>query len=428
MIDINFLLKNPDLVKENCKKRGVSVDIEKIIKIKKYLNRLIKERDTLRNILNKGSNEKITKGEIQKLKEVKNKIKKYEKRIKILTEALNGLIKKIPNIVFDDVPIGENENDNIILKEIGKKPEFDFKPKNHIELGEKLDIIDSKRASKVSGSRFGYLKKEAAILEIALIKFTFDNLINKNIINEIIKENNLNVPSKEFIPIIPPVLIKPEIMQCLGYIDSGDIEVFKIIEDNLVLVGTAEHSVVPIFKDEILDVKSLPLRFLAFSSCFRREAGSYGKDVKGIFRVHQFDKIEMVSFCKKEDSRKEHRFILSVQEYLMRKLELPYRVVKICTGDMAHPNAEQFDIETWIPSQNKYRETHSTSNTTDFQSRRLNIKYKTGNKNEFVHIINGTALAIGRIIISIIENYQTKEGWVKIPKELIKYTGFDIIK
>jgi seryl-tRNA synthetase len=235
------------------------------------------------------------------------------------------------------------------------------------------------------------------------------------------------VKVKEFIPIIPPVMIKPEIMQGLGYIDSGDIEVFKIPEDNLVLVGTAEHSIVPIFKDEILDEKDLPIRFLGFSTCFRREAGSYGKDVRGILRVHQFDKIEMVSFTKKEDSRKEHRFILSVEEYLMRKLDLPYRVVRICTGDMAPPNAEQFDIETWIPSENRYRETHSTSNTTDFQARRLNIKIRRKNRTEFAHIINGTAFAIGRIIIAIIENYQTKDGKVRIPKELIKYIGFDII-
>lgn len=435
MIDPKFLLKNLEIVKENCKKRNVDIDLDKIVMIKKEINKLTKERDELKHLLNLGSKKRPTEAEIKKLKEVKEKIKNIEEKLDSLKKEFDSLIRKIPNIVFDDVPVGKDENDNVVLKEVGEITKFDlpagrqdFKPKDHLTIGEKLDIIDVKRASKISGSRFGYLKGKGALLEIALLKFVFDNLTDKNVIEKIIKENNLDVKAKEFIPIIPPVMIKPEIMQGLGYIDSGDIEVFKIPEDNLVLVGTAEHSIVPIFKDEILDEKDLPIRFLGFSTCFRREAGSYGKDVRGILRVHQFDKMEMVSFTKKEDSRKEHRFILAIEEYLMKKLNLPYRVMRICTGDMAHPNAEQFDIETWIPSENKYRETHSTSNTTDFQARRLNIKIKRKNGTEFAHIINGTAFAIGRIIIAIIENYQTKEGFVRIPKELIKYTGFDIIK
>jgi seryl-tRNA synthetase len=435
MIDPKFLLKNLEIVKENCKKRNVDIDLDKIVMIKKEINKLTKERDELKHLLNLGSKKRPTEAEIKKLKEVKEKIKNIEEKLDSLKKEFDSLIRKIPNLVFDDVPVGKDENDNVVLKEVGEKTKFDlpagrqdFKPKDHLTIGEKLDIIDVKRASKISGSRFGYLKGKGALLEIALLKFVFDNLTDKNVIEKIIKENNLDVKVKEFIPIIPPVMIKPEIMQGLGYIDSGDIEVFKIPEDNLVLVGTAEHSIVPIFKDEILDEKDLPIRFLGFSTCFRREAGSYGKDVRGILRVHQFDKMEMVSFTKKEDSRKEHRFILAIEEYLMKKLNLPYRVMRICTGDMAHPNAEQFDIETWIPSENKYRETHSTSNTTDFQARRLNIKIKRKNGTEFAHIINGTAFAIGRIIIAIIENYQTKEGFVRIPKELIKYTGFDIIK
>jgi seryl-tRNA synthetase len=427
MIDPKLLLKNPEIVKENCKKRNVNIDIEKIVMIKKEINKLIKERDELKHLLNLGSKKRPTGEEIKKLKDIKEKIKGLEWKIDSLKKEFDSLIRKIPNIVFDDVPVGKDENDNVVLKEVGEITRFEFEPKDHLTIGEKLDIIDVKRASKISGSRFGYLKNKGALLEIAILKFVFDNLTDKKIIEKIIKENDLDVKVKEFIPIIPPVMIKPEIMQGLGYIDSGDIEVFKIPEDNLVLVGTAEHSIVPIFKDEILDEKDLPIRFLGFSTCFRREAGSYGKDVRGILRVHQFDKIEMVSFTKKEDSRKEHRFILSVEEYLMRKLDLPYRVVRICTGDMAPPNAEQFDIETWIPSENRYRETHSTSNTTDFQARRLNIKIRRKNRTEFAHIINGTAFAIGRIIIAIIENYQTKDGKVRIPKELIKYIGFDII-
>ncbi|MGC8981783.1 MAG: serine--tRNA ligase [Minisyncoccia bacterium] len=428
MIDPRLLLKNLDIIKENCKKRNVDIDLEKLVNIKKEANELIKERDRLRHILNLESKGKPEKEKLKELKEIKERIKNLEDRIEKLNNEFDTLIRKIPNIVFDDVPVGKNENDNVVIREVGEKPKFDFEPKDHLTIGEKLDIIDVKRASKISGSRFGYLKNEGALLEIALIKFVFDNLTDKNIIEKIIKENNLKVKIKEFIPVIPPVMIKPEIMQNLGYVDSGDIEFFKITEDNLVLVGTAEHSIVSMFKDEILNEKDLPLRFLGFSTCFRREAGSYGKDVRGILRVHQFDKIEMVSFTKKEESREEHRFILAAEEYLVKKLNLPYRVVRICTGDMAHPNAEQFDIETWMPSENRYRETHSTSNTTDFQARRLNIRVKRKNGIEFVHIINGTAIAIGRTIISIIENFQTKNGEVKIPEELIKYLGFEIIR
>jgi seryl-tRNA synthetase len=397
------------------------------LKKKKKQNALIKQRDELKHKLNVKSKEKPDPTTIKELKKIKEEIKKLDEEISNLEKEIFEIVRKIPNPPLENVPVGKDENDNVIIKEVGEKTTFNFEFKDYLTLAEELDIIDVKRASKISGSRFGYLKGKAALLEFALVKFVFDELTNIETIEKIIKENKLNIKVKEFIPIVPPVMIRPEIMWGLGYIDDGDIEVFKIPEDNLVLVGTAEHSLVPYYKDEVLLEKDLPIRFLGFSTCFRREAGSYGKDVRGILRVHQFDKLEMVSFSLPEKSVEEHRFLLAIEEYLMQKLKIPYRVLHICTGDLGHPTAEKFDIEAWIPSENRYRETHSCSNTTDFQARRLNIKFKRKNKLEYVHILNGTSFAIGRTIIAIIENYQTKEGRIKVPEALVKYTDFDII-
>jgi len=427
MIDLKQLLKNPEFFKEACRKKNVNVDIDLLVKKKKKQNTLIKQRDELKHKLNIKSKEKPDSATIKELKKIKEEIKKLDEEISNLEKEIFEIARKIPNPPLENVPVGKDENDNVVLREVGEKNKFNFEFKDYLTLAEELDIIDVKRASKISGSRFGYLKGKAALLEFALVKFVFDELTNFETIEKIIKESKLNVKAKEFIPIVPPVMIRPEIMWGLGYIDDGDIEVFKIPKDNLVLVGTAEHSLVPYYKDEVLLEKDLPIRFLGFSTCFRREAGSYGKDVRGILRVHQFDKLEMVSFSLPEKSVEEHRFLLAIEEYLMQKLKIPYRVLHICTGDLGHPTAEKFDIEAWIPSENRYRETHSCSNTTDFQARRLNIKFKRKNKLEYVHILNGTAFAIGRTIIAIIENYQTKEGRIKVPEPLVKYTGFDII-
>ena len=331
MIDLKKLLKNPEYFKEACKKKNVEVDIDLLIEKKKKQNEIIKLRDELKHQLNIKSKTKPDPKEIEKLKEIKEKIKKLDEEIEKLEKEIFDIARKIPNPPFDWVPVGKNEEENVVIKEVGEKTKFDFEFQDYLTLAEKLDIIDVKRASKISGSRFGYLKGRAAILEFAIVKFVFDELTNIETIEKIIKENNLDLKIKEFMPIVPPVMIKPDIMWGLGYVDDGDIEVFKIPEDNLVLVGTAEHSIAPYFKDEILLEKDLPIRFIGFSTCFRREAGSYGKDVRGILRVHQFDKLEMVSFSLPEKSVEEHKFLLAIEEYLMQKLKIPYRVVHICT-------------------------------------------------------------------------------------------------
>jgi len=280
-------------------------------------------------------------------------------------------------------------------------------------LGESLDLIDVKRAAKTSGSRFGFLKGKLVLMEFALVNLVFDKLIKKG-----------------FTPIIPPVMLKPEIAEGMGFLEQkDDEEAYYLPKDDLYLAGTSEQSLGGMHAGDIFEVKELPKRYVGFSTCFRREAGSYGKDTKGILRVHQFDKLEMFSFSKPEESEKEHQFLLKMEENLMRKLGLHYQVIHICSGDLGLPAATKYDIETWIPSQKIYRETHSVSNCTDFQSKRLNIRYRAKNNElKFVHTLNGTAFAIGRILIAIIENYQQKDGTIKIPKALHKYLNFKIIK
>jgi len=325
-------------------------------------------------------------------------------------KEFNELFVKIPNPPLGDVPIGKDESENKVIKGIGKKPKI-VQAKDYLELAEKLDIIDVKSAAKTSGSRFGFIKNKGALLEIGLIQLAFETLVKEG-----------------FIPIIPPTMLKPEMMKAMGYVERGGDEIYFLEKDNLYLVGTAEQMIGPMHANDVFEAKDLPKRYVAFSSCFRREAGSYGKDTKGILRVHQFDKVEMFSFTKPEESVKEHKFLLSMEEKLMQLLKVPYRVMQICTGDLGDPAAAKYDIEAWMPGQNEYRETHSTSNCTDFQARRLNIKYKTKNGLGLVHTLNGTAVAIGRTLIAIIENYQQKDGTINVPTVLQKYIKIKKIK
>ncbi|MDA2936304.1 serine--tRNA ligase [Patescibacteria group bacterium AH-259-L05] len=418
MLDIKLIRKNPEKIKKACKDKQVNVDIDTLLDLDLKRRELIQELESLKAEHNKvskqiaGLSEKDKKEAILKSQKLVDRIDSLGTELKSISKEFKAFLLSVPNIPLDNVPVGNNESDNQVLKKWGKVPHFSFKPKDHIELGKILDVIDTERASKVSGSRFGYIKNEAALLEFALVRFVFDTLAKLN-----------------FIPIVPPSMIRSQAMQAMGYLERGADEVYKVEKDDLYLIGTSEQSIGPMHMDEVLKQEELPKRYVAFSSCFRREAGSYGKDVKGILRSHQFDKIEMFSFCLPEESQKEHELFLSLEEELVRSLKIPYSVVEMCTGDLGDPTAATYDIECWIPSQNKYRETHSTSNCTDFQARRLNVRYRNeSGKLEFVHTLNGTAFAIGRILIAILENYQQKDGSVKVPKVLQKYSGVKIIK
>ena len=414
MIDIDLLRKNPETFVRGSKNKNINIDIDEVLKLDKRWRDVLRETEDMRakqNFFGEGvSSEKseARKREmIEELKNIKDQIKTKEIEESILKEKLDKMIRQIPNPPFDGVIIGKDENDNKVLREIGLKPFFNFKFKNYIEIGEELDLIDTERAAKVSGTRFGYLKGGAAVLEFALIQYAFDILMKEG-----------------FVPIVPPVLVKPEAIQAMGYVERGGDEIYFLEKDNIYLVGTSEQSIGPMHKDEIFEEKELPKRYVAFSSCFRREAGSHGKDTRGILRVHQFDKLEMFCITTPEKSKEEHQFLLSLEERLMQGLKIPYRVLDICSGDLGDPAAAKYDIEAWIPSQDTYRETHSSSNTTDFQSRRLNIRYRPKGQEKgtrFVHMLNGTAFAIGRMIIAILENYQQADGSIVIPEVLQKY-------
>jgi len=405
MIDQNLIRSNPDKVKELIARKNFKPQIiDKFLDIDNQWRQIVSELDN-----NRALQKELSAGrKIEDSKILKEKIKKLEEKERELEKQKNELLQDIPNLPFEDALVGKDERDNKTIKEVGKKPEFDFQFKDYLEIAEKLDLIDVKKAAEISGSRFGYLKNEAVLLEFALIDLAFKTLIKEN-----------------FSPIIPPVMIKPEVYIGMGRLsESQKEERYYLPKDNLYLVGSAEHTLGPLELNEVMAEEELPKRLVGFSSCFRREAGSYGKDTKGILRVHQFDKVEMFSFTRPQDSEAELQFLVSLQEKLISSLGLPYRVVEICTGDMGFTDARQFDIETWIPSQNTYRETNSASNTTDFQARGINARYKPKNgKPQFVHMLNATAFAIGRIIIAIIENYQQKDGSILIPKVLQNYMG-----
>jgi seryl-tRNA synthetase len=408
MFDIKLLRDNPEKLQKSAKEKKVDINVEHILELDSKARGLDAMVQSLREERNKTAKEK----NIEKGKEIKLKLDKEESALNAVTEELKLRLSEIPNPAKDDVKFGKDDTENDVIRKVGEPKKYNFKPLDHLDLGEKLGIIDVKSASKVSGARFAYLKGDGVLLEFALIQLGLETLIKEG-----------------FTPVVPPVLVTKDIMKGLGYMENGgDEDMYHLEKDDMYLVGTAEHALVPMHKDEILNGNELPKRYVGFSSAFRREAGSYGKDTKGILRVHQFDKLEMVSFVKEGEDDKEHDYLLSLEEKLFKLLDIPYQVIKMCTGDLGFPAARKYDIEAWMPGQDKYREVTSVSTVTDFQSRRLNIKYQDQNEKKYAYILNGTAFAIGRTIIAILENYQQEDGSILIPEVLQKYMGKSVIK
>ncbi len=403
MLDIQFIRENTEKVKKGVTAKQLDPSlIDKVLELDEKRKNLIVEVEALRQERNKIAKEGKASEEGKKIKE---ELKGKEPELAKTEEEYQKILSQIPNLPASDVKEGKDESENEVIRKWGEPKKFDFKAKDHLAIGEALDIIDVERASKVSGSRFGYLKGEAALLEFALVQLAMETLLKEG-----------------FTPVVPPVLIKKEMMGGMGYLEHGGKEDMYVFDkDGLVLVGTSEQAIGPMHANEV--ITDLPLRYVGFSSCFRRESGSYGKDTRGILRVHQFDKVEMFSFVKPEESDKEHEYLLGLEEKLFKALEIPYQIVKMCSGDLGAPAARKYDLEAWMPGQGTYREVTSTSTTTDFQARRLNIKYQDGSKTEFVHTLNGTVFAIGRTIIAILENYQQKDGSIVIPKVLQKWMG-----
>lgn len=435
MLDIKFIRQHREEVERGLKNKGVAVDLACLLVVDERRRAKIKLVDELRAEHNQASDEVAALGgeareqRIGRVKDLKDTLADAEFELKALEEEFRELMYQIPNIPFPDVPVGPDDSANKILRIVGEIPKFDFEPKDHVALGEALDIIDIGRAAKVTGSRFGYFKREAAILEFALIQFGLERLTNSDFLHKAVMRSSqhkgiIALPSeKQFIPVVPPVMIRPDVFTKMARLSPADKnERYYIPSDDLYLIGSAEHTLGAMHMDETIKEEDLPLRYVGFSTSFRREAGSYGKDIRGVLRVHQFDKLEIESFTAPQESLREQEFFVAIQELLLQELGISYQVVLLSTGDMGKPDARQIDIECWLPGQGKYRETHSADLMTDYQSRRLNtkVKFRDGHT-EFAHMNDATMFAIGRMLIAILENYQQADGSVRIPEILQPY-------
>jgi len=410
MLDINFIRENKDEVKKGLQRRGVVLDIENLLKIDEKRRSLIQEIEELRKKRNEISSMAGEKN-IEEGKKIKKVLLEKEPELRETEEKMKEMLFSLPNIPDPEVPDGKDEKDNKQIRKWGQPRTFDFEFKDHVTLGKTLDIIDIERGSKVSGSGFYYLKNEATLLEMGLVKYVIDKL-----------------NQRKFQFLTPPDLVKEDAMIGTGFFPTDEQEVYKIEKDGLFLAGTAEVGLASFHSGEIIDEKDLSLYYAAFSTCFRREAGAYGKIAKGVFRVHQFNKVEMFVLATPEKSNQEHEELTKISEEILKDLELPYEVVINCIGDLGFPNRKRYDINTWMPYWNDYRETHSASNDGDFQARRLGIRYRgKDGKIGYCHTINNTAIASPRIIVAILENHQQKDGSIVIPKVLVPYVGFDRI-
>ena len=411
MIDPQLLKTNIEAIEENLRKRDLDIDLDKLKLLDESRRALKFESEKLRAEQKKLGKEIASASEkekvilLEKAEKISDKVKSLSEETQQKDEEFFDAWIKIPNIVNSSSPVGKTDEDNKEIKKVGE-PKNIKNPMTHLEIGENLGLIDVERASKISGSRFSYLFGDLVKIQFNLVSYTLNKLSEKG-----------------FNPTIPPVLVRENALFGTGFFPDDSDQVYEVQNDDLFLVGTSEVSLAALHTDEIIDMKNLPLRYAGYSTCFRREAGTYGKDTSGIFRVHQFDKVEMFSFCDPEKSNEEHEQILAIEEEILKDLEIPYRVVDVCTGDLGASAAKKYDIEAWIPSQKKYREVTSCSNTTDFQARRLNMRTKNEDGNTILHTLNGTALAVGRILIALLENNQQSDGSVTFSDDLGKILG-----
>lgn len=417
MLDLKFIQKNPEIVQEAIRKRRMNLNIQEFLALDEKRRAIIQEEENLRMKLNAQSKEVAklkSKGEdasflVGELSKISDKIKELEKEKKSVEKELFDFRARIPNIPAPDVPEGDDDKDNIEIKKWGKKPEFDFEPLPHWDIGTNLKGLDFERAAKLAGARFALYFSWAARLERALINFMLDT----------------HTKEHGYIEVLPPFIVNSQTMFGTGQLPKFEEDLFKLQGWDYYLIPTAEVPVTNIHSNEVLNEDDLPIAYTAYTPCFRSEAGSYGKDTRGLIRQHQFNKVELVRFAHPEKSYEELELLLSHAETILQKLGLHYRVVVLCTGDLGFSAAKTYDIEVWLPGQNTYREISSCSNFEDFQARRANIRFqpKNSKKKEFVHTLNGSGLAVGRCLVAILENYQQKDGSIKIPDALIPYMG-----
>jgi len=424
MLDLKFILENADAVRENCRNRRIQADVDRLVELAGRRKELLQEAEELRRRRNENSQATSREKDPQRREQLiaegralKERITTCEKELARVNAEIRTEQARIPNMTHPDAPIGEGEESNREVGRWGEPPKFDFKPLDHLELGQRLDLLDFERGGVVTGHNFYFLKNEAVLLELALEQFAFKMLIDEG-----------------FTPLITPDLARDEVLEGIGFVPRGESsQVYSIEGTDLSLVATAEITVGGYHKDEILDADSLPLKYVALSHCFRTEAGAHGRATRGLYRVHQFSKVEMFAFTLPEQSDEMLEYLRSLEERIYQQLEIPYRVVDTCTGELGAPAYRKYDLEAWMPGRGErgeYGEITSTSNCTDYQARRLNIRFKRpGRKGtEFVHTLNGTAIAISRTLIALLENHQQADGSVRIPAALHPFLDFEAIR
>jgi len=434
MLDIRFIRDNADAVQQNANNKGYSVDIASLVSLDDERRELAKRADDLRERRNanaakmKGSTGKPEQSAIDEGKAIKVELAELEENLGNLEAQALALHKAVPNMALADVPVSRNEDDNVVSKVVGEPTTFGFTPRNHWEIAEQRDWIDKERAAKVAGSRFAYIKGDLVMLQFAIVQFVMNALSNSAVLEGIAKDAGLEgISLKPFTPILPPLMIRTELYDAMDRLEPRD-DRYKLEEDDLWLKGSAEHVLGSMHANEIFSESQLPLRYVGYATSFRREAGTYGKDMEGILRMHQFDKLEMESFTTGENGLQEHLLFVAIQEYLLKSLGLPYRVIQKVTGDIGKPNARGIDMEAWLPGQDQYRETHTADYMTDYQARRLStrVRRETGENAgslELIHTNDATAFALGRAMIAIIENGQQEDGTVVVPEALRPYLG-----
>ena len=425
MLDIQFIRDNAELVQTKSEQKGYKVNISELLELDtERRTRLtqIEELRARRNTLTadmkgqKPSAEQLAQG-----KELKEELNQRETELATIEEKYESLLKAVPNVPADDVPVGASEDENVVAKKVGEPTQFDFEPKNHWEILEPRDMLDKERASKIAGSRFAYLKGNLVHLQLAIMQYVMTTLADETVIKQLVEENGLNLSTKPFTPILPPAMLRTEPYKASARLNAEEVT-YKIEQDDLWLNASAEHTLCTMYWNEILPAEALPIRYIGYSTSFRREAGTYGKDTEGIIRMHQFDKLEMEVFSTATTGLEEHKLLIAIQEYLVQQLGLPYQFLQKCTFDIGKPNARGIDIECWFPGQGKYRETHTADYMTDYQARDLKIRTRNASgETELVHTNDATAFALGRIMAAVVENYQDADGSVRVPDVLKPY-------
>jgi seryl-tRNA synthetase len=412
VLDLKAIREDPDAFRRGLARRSpeLATDLDRVLELDRRRRELTATVDELRAEQNRGSKAvgRASGSErdrlIASVREASDRLADLEPQLAVVEVELRRLLDRLPNVPHGSVPEGETDEDNELLDEVGERPTFGFEPRDHVDLAEALGVIDLERAAGVSGSRFAYLLGGAVMLQFALVRYCLDRLAPRG-----------------FVPVVPPVMVREEALYGTGFFPTDEASIYATRDDDLYLVGTSEVPLAGLHRDEILDSGSLPRRYVGYSTCFRREAGAHGKDTRGIFRVHQFDKVEMFSFTEPERSWEEHEFLRSREEELIQGLEIPYRVMNVCTGELGASAARKYDIEAWLPGQDRYRELTSCSNTTDYQARRLGIRVRYPEGNRSAHTLNGTACAVGRTLIALLENRQQEDGSVPLPEVLHPY-------